>query len=364
MNIPPSPQLYSPALDVPEKDERETAEAISAKMHEISDKTFADGRHAIRAVHAKSHGLLDAEVEVLGNLPAPLAQGLFAAPARYLAIMRFSTIPGDILDDSVSTPRGLAIKIMDVPGERLEGSEDATTQDFVMVNGPTFNAPNGKAFLRSLKLIAPTTDRVEGAKKALSAVMRNVEKLVEAFGGESALAKSLGGEPPHNILGETFFSQLPLRHGDYIAKYQIAPVSPELVALAGTDVAIGDDPNALRSAVIAHFADHGGTWELRAQLCTDLNSMPIDDPTKEWDTGQSPFVTVARITAAPQPAWTEARAVEIDDGMGFSPWQGIEAHRPLGALMRMRKLAYARSRQFRSERNRTPVREPAKDAAE
>ena len=364
MNIPNAPLRYSLSLDLPEQDERETAEAISAKMHEIADKTFADGRHAIRAVHAKSHGLLDAEVEVLGNLPGPLAQGLFATPARYPAVMRFSTIPGDILDDSVSTPRGLAIKIMDVPGGRLEGSEGASTQDFLMVNGPNFNAPNGKAFLRSLKLVAPTTDRGEGAKKAISAVLRNVEKLVEAFGGESALAKSLGGEPPHNILGESFFTQLPIRHGDYIAKYQLAPVSAELVALVGKEIEIGDDPNALRTAVIAHFAAHGGTWELRAQLCTDIESMPINDPTKEWDTGQSPFLPVARITAAPQVAWSEQRSTEIDDGMGFSPWHGIEAHRPLGALMRMRKLAYARSQQFRSERNRTPVREPSRQAAE
>src|SRR5258708_6928935 len=41
--------------------------------------------------------------------------------------MRFSTIPGDILDDSVSTPRGLAIKVIGVEGERLEGSEARST---------------------------------------------------------------------------------------------------------------------------------------------------------------------------------------------------------------------------------------------
>ena len=63
-------------------------------------------------------------------------------------------------------------------------------------------------------------------------------------------------------------------------------------------------------------------------------------------------------------AWSAQRSLEIDEGMGFSPWHGIQAHRPLGALMRMRKLAYARSQQFRSERNRVPVREPGKQAAE
>jgi hypothetical protein len=62
-------------------------------------------------------------------------------------------IPGDLLEDSISTPRGLAIKIIGVDGKRLEGSERDSTQDFVVVNGPTFNATNAKAFHRSLKLL-------------------------------------------------------------------------------------------------------------------------------------------------------------------------------------------------------------------
>jgi hypothetical protein len=60
----------------------------------------------------------------------------------------------------------------------------------------------------------------------------------------------------------------------------------------------------------------------------------------------------------PQPAWTEQRAEIVDDGMHFSPWNGIVEHQPLGSIMRLRKLAYQRSTAFRSQRNRTPVTEP------
>jgi hypothetical protein len=356
--LPHSPQLFHPSLDAPGEDEAEIAEQITQTMLGIAEKTYADGGHAIRSVHAKSHGLLKAEFEVLPDLPAPLAQGLFAEPGRYEAVMRFSTIPGDILDDSVSTPRGLAIKILGVRGDRLETARGAS-QDFIMVNAPRFNAASAKAFLRGLKLVAATTDRAEGAKKALSAVLRNVERLVEAVGGESATLKALGGEPPTNILGETFYSQLPIRYGDYIAKLEIAPISAELTALTGQPVDVSAGPNVLRDAVIEHFRSRGGIWGLGVQLCTDIDAMPIDDPTKDWDETASPFVAVARITARPQTAWSETRSEAIDDGMGFSPWNGLEAHRPLGPLMRMRKMAYARSQQFRSERNRTPVREPA-----
>ncbi|MEO6104671.1 MAG: catalase family protein [Pseudoxanthomonas sp.] len=355
---PTAPQRYDPLLDIPDPDEEQTAQEITAQMLKIAGTTYADNHHATRGVHAKSHGLLKAELEVLPALPAVLAQGLFAKPARYDAVMRFSTIPGDLLDDKVSTPRGVAIKIVGVEGERLEGSEDATTQDFVMVNGPRFSARDGKAFLRSLKLVVPTTDRAEGSKEVLSAILRSTEKLIEAFGGKSGTLRTLGGEPPNNLLGETFWAQLPLRYGEYIARFQLVPVSPELVALTGKPVDLEGSENALRDAVIEHFRVHGGSWELRVQLCSNVYDMPIEDPTAEWREQESPFIAVARLVAQPQTGWSHARSVAVDDGMGFSPWHGLQAHRPLGAIMRMRRLAYASSQQFRSQRNAVQVHEP------
>ncbi len=358
MSPPLSPQRYDASLDPVEEDEAQTAQDITQTMLRIAGKTFAHGGHALRSVHAKSHGLLKAELEVLAGLPAVLAQGLFAAPARYATLMRFSTIPGDILDDKVSTPRGLALKVLGVEGERLEGAEGARTQDFIMVNAPRFSARSGKAFLRGLKLVAATTDKAESAKEALSGVLRGTEKLVEAFGGKSGTLRTLGGEPPTHLLGETFFAQLPLRHGEHIAKYQLAPVSDNLTVLNGQLLDLHGSGNALRDALVEHFRTQGGRWELRAQLCTNVQDMPIDDPTAEWSEDASPFITVAVLSAPPQTGWSPARAAAVDDGMGFSPWHGLQAHRPLGPIMRMRKLAYARSQRFRSQRNAIAVQEP------
>ena len=86
-----------------------------------------------------------------------------------------TTADGDILDDSISVPRGFALKMPDVSGPRFDGLEAETTQDFIFVNNPTFGAATAKDFPGNLKLVAKTTNRAEWAKKALSSVLRTAE---------------------------------------------------------------------------------------------------------------------------------------------------------------------------------------------
>lgn len=355
-----SPLRYSPAVEVPEPDEAETRQGMIDALRSISETTFQDSGHALRAVHAKSHGMLSAHLHVADGLPPELAQGLFAMPGSFPVVMRFSTSPGDILDDDVSAPRGLAIKVIGVEGDRLPGSEGDVTQDFVMINGPAFGASSAKAFLGNLKLLAKTTDTAEGLKKVLSAALRGVETLVEAAGGESGTLKSLGGHPRTNILGETFFSQAPLRYGDYIAKVSLAPVSPELRALTDKPLDNSDTPNPLRESVAEFFRATGGEWEFRVQLCTDPETMPIEDSSKPWPEDKSPYVTVARLVAQPQDSYSRTHVKAIDDGMSFSPWHGLAAHRPLGSIMRVRRQVYESSAGFRSAHNGCPMNQPTR----
>ncbi|WP_411035997.1 catalase family protein [Shinella sp. BYT-45] len=352
-----TPLRYHPDVEHIQPDEPQTARDLAETVLSIAQKTYADSGHATRSVHAKSHGLLAARLEILLDLPRELAQGIFADPLGYEAVVRFSTTPGDLFHDSVSTPRGMAVKVLNVEGARLPGSEGSTSQDFVLVNGRAFNSSNGKAFLRNLKMLALTTDRLEGTKEMLSKVLKGLESVVEAAGGESAMLKSLGGNPQTHILGESFFSQLPLRHGDHVAKIAVVPASDNLRALAGTRLDTSEDPDVIRHEVERFFAEQTAVWHLQVQLCTDLAEMPVEG-VETWDEKKSPFVTIARLVAEPQPAWTEARSQAVDDGMHFSPWNGIEAHKPLGAIMRLRKLAYEKSAAFRSQRNATSVVEP------
>src|SRR6266446_3065639 len=175
-----NPVRCSPSVERPEPNDAQTIQGLIAAMRYVNEKTLADGAHAIRSLHAKTQGILEGYLEVDAHLPCELAQGLFAKPGRYPIVMRFSTLPGDILDDSVSTPRGLSVKIIGVEGERLSGSEGDVTQDFVLVNGPAFGAPTPKKFLPVITLLAKTTDKSQGLKKVLSALMRQVQRMIVA----------------------------------------------------------------------------------------------------------------------------------------------------------------------------------------
>jgi catalase len=350
------PVRYTPDVEKPEADEAETVRGLNEQFKTILDITSKDYGHAVRAVHAKGHGLARGRFLIHDGLPPELAQGLFAAPGAYDAILRFSTNAGDILDDAISLPRGLALKILDVPGARLPGA-DGATQDFVMVNGPAFAAPDPKAFLANLTLLAGTTDKAEWAKKALSAFLRTAEAALETVGAKSSLLQALGGAKPVHPLGQTYYAQTPFRYGDHIAKFQLVPVS-EIKAWEERTINAHDRPDAIREAMNGLLAEQGGIWEFRVQLNTDLEQMPVEDASALWDERQSSFRTVATLTVEPQPAWEHGISDKAEDRLAFSPWHGLAAHQPLGGVNRARQPAYAFSADYRGRFNGCPIHEP------
>jgi hypothetical protein len=353
-----TPLRFAPAYEHPAPDERQTEAAINARLLEIQQATWAHGGKALRAVHAKGHGLLVGELRIPVGLRPELAQGIFARPGTLPLVMRLSTVPGDLLPDDVSTPRGMAIKIIGVEGERLAGSEGDVTQDFVLVDAPSFGRPDAQSFASGLKLLAATTDKATGAKQVLAAALRGLEQVVEAVGGQSATLTTLGGHPETNPLGETYYSQVPILFGDYFGKICVRPASPSLKALYKEPVDLRDRPDGLRDAIAAWFEEQGAEWELCVQLCTNIGEMPIEDASIAWDEALSPYTAVARIVVGAQASWSDARVHSIDEGLAFSPWHGVAAHRPLGSVMRLRRSAYANAQRFRAEKNQRALSEP------
>ncbi|KQP29877.1 catalase [Methylobacterium sp. Leaf104] len=352
-----APVRYTTEVEQVKPDEGETIARLNETFDKILRTVADDSGHAVRAVHAKAHGILEGVLRIDANLPPELAQGLFAKPGKHTVYLRLSTNAGDILPDAVSLPRGLALKVLDAEGERLPGAE-GTTQDFIMVNGNVFQAPSAETFLGSLKLLAATTDRVEGLKVAASTVLRGVNRALHAVGVESTTLASLGGAPNVDPLGETYYSVTPFRYGEHIAKFSVAPVAPTLTALTGSEIDASGRPDAIRETVRSEMRDLEGTWEFRVQLCRDLDRQPVEDPTVEWSEADAPFQRVGLITVRPQDSWDAARVQAVDEEMRFSVWTGLAAHQPLGNINRARKSPYAHSAEFRQRFNGCPIHEP------
>lgn len=351
------PIRYSPDVEESQPDEAKTIQGLNEAFDEILETVAKDTGHAVRSVHAKAHGILEGVLRIDADLAPELKQGLFAAPGEHRVYLRISTNAGDVLTDAISLPRGLAIKVLDVEGERLPGAE-GKTQDFIMVNGPVFQAKTADKFLGNLKLLAKTTDKAEGAKAALSTVLRGVNKALSAVGIESTKIASLGGAPNVDPLGETYYSVTPFRYGDYIAKFSVAPASPDLQKLTGTEIDASDDPDAIRHTVQREMQSLVAVWDFRVQLCRDLEKQPVEDPTVEWKEEDSPPMKVGTITVGYQDSWDKERVEKVDEEMRFSIWTGLAAHRPLGNINRARNEPYKRSSQFRERFNRCPIHEP------
>src|SRR4029450_11037880 len=113
---------YSPEIETidPHIDE------LMAQIIEYWEKTVRESPRtegtggAVRGAHAKAIGVVKAEVEILGDVPAAYAQGIYAKPGSHGALIRFSSASNHLGPDAQLGPvLGFAIKIFDIDGSKL-----------------------------------------------------------------------------------------------------------------------------------------------------------------------------------------------------------------------------------------------------
>lgn len=165
------------------------------------------------------------------------------------------------------------------------------------------------------------------------------------------------GKRNTHILGETFFTMAALRYGDYVAKISAAPLSENVKVLADQEIDSEND-SALKELVVDFFTGNSAEYELSVQLCTDLSIMPVEDGSVEWPQEQSPYLSVGKLIIPSQNAYSPERRVYADDVLTFNPFHCLPEHRPLGSIMRARRLAYETSSRYRHAMNAQPRVEP------
>jgi hypothetical protein len=341
----PEPIRYSDDVEQPLPDEEAIIDETVRTMRHTMEQTFEKLRHQTSGTHAKTHGVVVGGLEVEAGLPPELAQGLFATPGSYEVVVRYASEPGAVEPDTVQRARGLALKVLDVPGEKLH--EGWTSQDFLFNTWSTIPQGDAATYLNAIKARDKHFDHYLATSAATLA------------GHPSPQESQFDRTPNHHPVGYRYYSQGAFRHGDLVAKYAFVPISEAAVASAERQVERHDPPGILRDLVHEFYATQGALYALQVQLCTDLKTMPVEDASKPWDEDESPYRTVGVVTIPPQESFGPARRTYAEDVLSWRPWSGLAAHRPLGSINRVRNRVYAELGAYRHEQNARAEENPA-----
>ena len=311
----------------PDEDARFTR--LAEQLREVQRRaTRRQG--AGRALHRKSHLGVEASFEVLGGLPEAVRQGLFAAPGRYQAYVRFSNGASAHQADRKGDVRGVAIKVLGVAGKKLiPGLEAAPTQDFLMILSPSTPFRGPDEFVAFVSAAArPVT--------ALPRLWFGVGPR-RLFAVAGALRRSLA-QPVASLATTIFHSALPVRWGDHAGKYRLVPVGAAAAPAGPT----ARGPDYLADEIAARLARGPLTWDFAVQLYRDPTTTPIEDSTVTWSDDAAPPIVVARLTIERTDVASDRgrKVAALVERLAFDPWHALVEHRPLGAMMRARNHAY------------------------
>ncbi|MEP7252739.1 MAG: catalase family protein [Ginsengibacter sp.] len=339
------------AILLPQSDKKEIGhEYVSEDEHSIIGEMIEEMKmqliqlyqntRTLRQVHTKMHGCVKAAFTVLPGLSAELKFGVFKEPLTYPAWIRFSNANTIVQHDRKKDIRGVAIKLMNVPGEKLlSNHQSEQTQDFLLMSNEIFFSKNIEQFRYVLR----------------AATAKNKLKLISYFLNPlhwSLLKRLLASNIPcKNPFEIPYWSTQPYRYGNEstAVKYFLKPSADNKLIIADTN-----DYNYLSINMAKTLAANEIHFDFFIQFQTDADKMPVEDPTIAW---ASPFIKVAEIKIFKQ-VFDTPEQMEFADNLSFDIWHSLPEHRPLGSFNRARKQAYVALSKFRHERNHSPVFEP------
>jgi hypothetical protein len=289
-----------------------------------------------RSLHLKGHLGAEGTFEVLDGLPAHARVGLFATPATYRTLVRFSNGTARRLPDRKPNVRGVALKLLGVPGKKvIPGMEAERTQDFLMNRTPTQPFTRAEDFVW---LIESNESPATLPFKALVRFgpLRGIRLLKELL---SSLSR-----PFTSAATSSYFSGLPIRYGELACKYALVPLQSDAPGAKP-----GKAPDHLGDELSARLAAGPVVYDFKVQFFENEATTPIEDASKEWREAEAPFLTVGRLTLPVQDVGSPRgrKVAALIESLSFDPWHALECFRPLGHMMRARNQAYRLSTQAR-----------------
>jgi len=248
--------------------------------------------------------------------------------------------------DSARDARGMAIKLLDVPGEKLLSSKaTAGDQDFVMFNNSVFFVRDVAEYKQNFAAQA-SGHKVLAFFPSWDPRTWEIRHLIIAL---RTLAPA-----PESPVTATYNSIAPFKLGPLNVKYRVMPdpqsCPPYQLPEQNTRL-----PNFLRTALYQQLSLDRvpACFALQVQRQNPNHYMPIEDTSVEWSEDVSPFETVATIRVEPQDFDTREQNLFCDN-LSFNPWHALPEHRPIGGINRLRKAVYEAVSVYRHQRNGAP----------
>ncbi|QDT16749.1 catalase family protein [Alienimonas californiensis] len=350
-------------------DESDQIDAIVDSTLRQLEIRYPGDERALRAVHAKGHACVRATFKVADELDARYRIGVFATPGiGFDTDIRFSNAAVLVTPDSPDSERGrshgsrgVALKLHDVIGPRLREEGESDTQDFLMINQPVFafanvedyaalsaalerdtetRASNGAGFFsRMPDGTSPPTPLQKRAARTFDIIGR-----IRSFTAETPENKEDGKPkafqaPPASPVDNTYFGAAPFQLGEnQVMRFRLKP------AARSNDLPNVESEDYLREALARRLADTAAgdvIFEFGAQVRSMNELAPdvdIEDASEQWPE-TIPFVHLATVTIPCQQFSADGQR-EACEALVFNPWNGLEAHRPLGGINRLRKPVY------------------------
>lgn len=306
-----------------------------------------DNTRVLRDAHAKAHGCVKAQFSVLPELDPALRHGVLSEPGKtWQAWMRLSNGNAYPQFDSVRDARGMGLKLLDVPGDKLLSSPaTAGNQDFVMFNHPLF-------FVRDVAEYKQNFAAQASGQKVLAFFPDwdprswEIRHLIIAL---QTLAPA-----PASPVATTYSSVAPFKLGPHNIKYRVIP-DPASCPPYQLPEQNGAQPNFLRNALYQQLSLDRvpACFALQVQRQNPEHYMPIEDTSVEWSEDIAPFETVATIRVPAQDFDSREQNLFCDN-LSFNPWHALPEHRPIGGINRLRKAVYEAVSVYRHQRNDAP----------
>ncbi len=326
--------------------EEALAQEIAAVIEAAIRKRDSTGT-ARRDVHPKAHGCVKASFSVSEALPAKFASGVFVPGKRYDAWIRFSNGSSTVdRADIKGDARGMAIKLMDVPGPTLVGDPlGETTQDFILISHPVFFMNDPKAYLSLMK-------RVNNE----NFFSKLLVPFTLGFKG-TLIGREITSKKISNPLQTRYWSEVPYQLGSGPERKAVKYSARACTTMTDPFPKNPSD-NFLREALRHTLENTAACMEFLIQPRTS-DALSVEDSMTEWEEDDAPFFPVATIEI-PVQDFDTAEQNTFCENLSFNPWHALPDHKPLGVMNRLRKSIYEHTTRVRHSMNavETKLRAP------